>query len=352
MRFEITQTEEWKSFQLAAGRSTYMHNLESGEESLFIKFKLPLNRSWALGLGVDFEKFTEQDWHNLMKWARENNCTHIRCEGYSTNQIWSDAKKPQKILNTYQLQDVEKSYLPKWTIKVNLQNSEEDILAQMKRKGRYNIKVAKKAGVVVESYMGDKVSGKVLDEFYSVLSETGGRDKFGIHSKSYYEKMLSSLGGKVRLYVARLDKEGRSQNEGKIIAGTIVVYDDNSSGGEAVYYYGASSNDHRNVMAPYLLQWTAMQDAKKAGKAWYDFMGVARVQAELIPRGDFQEVTGESIDGFDAKKVTFDPKDPLYGVTEFKQKFGGQIFEFEKPVDVIVSPFWYRVIKFVKKLRG
>ena len=113
--------------------------------------------------------------------------------------------------------------------------------------------------------------------------------------------------------------------DGKVIAGTIVVYEET----DAVYYYGASSNQHRNVMAPYLLQWKGMQDAKKAGKKWYDFMGVAKM-----------------------KNGEFDTSDELYGVTEFKQKFGGEVMQFEKPVDVIINPFWYYIVKLAKKLRG
>lgn len=316
MRFEITQVDTWAVFQKAAGRTVYEHTLESGEKALFIKFKLPLGKAWLLGMGVDFEKFSEKDWDGLFEWAKKNGCTHIRCEGFLGN-----------LSGRGSLKEIEKSYLPQWTIKVDLSGSEEDILAQMKRKGRYNIKVAGKSGVAVESYMGSDVSSVVMDEFYSVLSETGGRDGFGIHPKSYYEKMLKSLGENVGLYVGRL--------EGKVIAGIIVVYGKD----EAVYYYGASSNTHRNVMAPYLLQWKAMQDAKEAGKHWYDFMGVAHPM-------------GEVADGSIAREVEFDKSDHLYGVTEFKQKFGGKVFSFQKPVDLVLSSFWYGVVKIVKKLRG
>ena len=359
MRFEITQTEEWEAFQKASGRSTRVIDLACGEKALFIKFNLPLGKSWLLGLGVNFEKFSKEDFERLIELGKSLKATHIRCEGYSINDLLnpeSSSKSLNKMLGKYSTKDVSKSYLPQHTIKVDLSLSEEEILGQMKRKGRYNIQVAKKAGVVVEHFTGwneqgsrteertGKPAAQALEEFYSVLKETGGRDGFGIHPKAYYEKMLSSLGDKAHLYVARLSESSQGVEANKVIAGMIVIYSET----EAVYYYGASSNEHRNVMAPYLLQWSAMTDAKKVGKIWYDFMGVAEPQAELLEQG----VDANKGEGTLSRGVEFNKKDPLYGVTEFKQKFGGQVFVFEKPIDVVLSAFWYRIVKLVKRLRS
>ncbi|MBT6068602.1 peptidoglycan bridge formation glycyltransferase FemA/FemB family protein [Candidatus Peregrinibacteria bacterium] len=343
MRFSITQSLAWEKFQRATGRGVFALGLESGDRAIFLKFGLPFGRAWSLAMGVDFEKFTTGDFEKLLSWAKSEKCVYIRCEGYSKGGVFEGERRGEgsSRKGLACVKKVSKAYLPEYTIKIDLKLSEAEILAQMKRKGRYNIGVAEKNGVKVERYFGKAASEKAIDEFYGILSETGGRDGFGIHKKSYYLEMLQSLGGEAALYLARVEGKIETGGEapGKAIAGLIVVYGTN----EAVYYYGASSNQYRNMMAPYLLQWQAMKDAKAARKSKYDFMGTAR------------PVCGEGpvdSEGVALKEVEFDKKDPLCGVTEFKQKFGGRLYKFESPVDLVLNSFWYSIIKIAKRLRG
>jgi len=56
--------------------------------------------------------------------------------------------------------------------------------------------------------------------------------------------------------------------EDEIIAGGIFIFDTEVS----IYYYGASGNTHRNLMAPYLLQWSAIRIAKDRKSKLYDFL--------------------------------------------------------------------------------
>jgi len=197
-------------------------------------------------------------------------------------------------------------YYPQHSLMINLDTTEEEILKQMKPKGRYNIKVAEKSGVVV------KVSKNVAD-FYQIFEETTERDKFSGHSLKYYEKMVDTLGDHVKLYLAEV--------EGKVVAGIIVTFYKDT----AIYYFGASSNEYRNCMAPYLLQWTAMKDAKKTGMKSYDLFGIA-------PEGE--------------------PNHPWAGITDFKMKFGGRRVEYAQAREKIVSPFWYFAIRIRKLIAG
>lgn len=333
--FKITQSESFGSFQKAAGREVYSFKTISGVSVLFIKFKLPLRKCRLLGMGVDFSVFAESDFQNLMNEARAMGCTHIRCEGYGG-----------ALPTNLRVSKVEKPYLPMYTIKVDLKPDHETLLSQMKRKGRYNITVAQKENVEIECFYGLDSDGdisKALDEFYSVLKETGKRDKFGIHPKEYYLKMLNALGENALLYIAR--------SGGRAIAGIIVIYGKD----EAVYYYGASSNEYRNLMAPYLLQWHAMKDAKAEGKTMYDFMGTARPTAALPLRGDDNGRHGGAAEsggfhqGMSAKDIEFCESDPLYGVSEFKQKFGGRLYKFQGPVDLVINLAFYRLFKLGKR---
>ena len=93
------------------------------------------------------------------------------------------------------------------------------------------------------------------------MRETTKRDKFSAHEKEYYKKLVDVLGkmGVIKLYLAKY--------EGEYIAANIMAF----RGNTAFYLHGASSNKHRNVMAPHLLQWQAILDAKKQGFKYYDF---------------------------------------------------------------------------------
>ena len=152
---------------------------------------------------------------------------------------------------------------------------------------------------------GDTMMGMA----YNILLQTGNRDGFGIHSKSYYQKMLEALGDKAQLLVAKYG--------GKVIAGGIFVYLEEWG----IYYYGASDHSYRKSMAPYLIQWHAIQEAKKRGCKFYDFLGIAPENT---------------------------PNHPWAGVTDFKKKFGGQVVSYPQAKDMIIRPFWYWVYKMRK----
>lgn len=197
-------------------------------------------------------------------------------------------------------------WTPEKTLVLDLSKSEEELLSEMKEKGRYNIGLAKRHEVTVQHFytlqeMGAKFA---FDEFYKLLEKTAERDQFHSHPKSFYKTFLEALGPKkmAALFVA--------QHEGKIIGGIVVVF----YGDTATYYYGASDYEHRNLMAPYLLQWEALREAKKQGFIWYDLFGLEWGR-----------------------------------VSEFKEKFGGKIVEFPKAFDIVYQPFWYWLIKLKRR---
>jgi lipid II:glycine glycyltransferase (peptidoglycan interpeptide bridge formation enzyme) len=98
----------------------------------------------------------------------------------------------------------------------------------------------------------------------NLLSETTKRDDFFQNSRAYYTSFLHTIrdGNIGGLLFAEF--------EGRIIAAGIFVYHHSI----ALYYYGASVSDVeiRKHMAPYLIQWTAIQEGKSRGCAIYDFL--------------------------------------------------------------------------------
>jgi len=201
---------------------------------------------------------------------------------------------------------------PPDTVIINLSSSEEEILAAMKSKWRYNISLAEKKGVQVNSG-----GAQEIEKFYSLLKETAQRDGIAIHSIDYYKTLFDICGEynereSLRLYTA--------SHEGDTLAAVVVLF----WGKTATYLYGASSNIKRNLMAPYALQWKAMQDAKNSGCVYYDLFG--------IPPDD-------------------NPNHPMSGLYRFKTGFGGQIIHRPGSWDFQYKSFVYNLFNFAEALR-
>ncbi len=165
---------------------------------------------------------------------------------------------------------------------LDLGQSDEELLADMKQKGRYNIKLAEKNGCEVRRV---SPTSENIDVFYGLLRDTTDRDGFSANGKAYYEHLLRCRNHPSEgLYIAYW--------QGRAVAASILTI----SGTTATYYYGASASDPeiRRLMAPYLLQWEMIRSAKASGCLWYDFLGIA-------PEGE----SGHH----------------LQGVTDFKSKF-------------------------------
>jgi len=229
---------------------------------------------------------------------------------------------------------------------LDLSKSEDDLLSSMKSKWRYNVRLAQKKGVVVRaSHFGDENFERDLDSFYELYKTTSERDGIGLHPKAYYRDLLErgansmnarlSKTGKteITLYIAshtETDENGKEKTDD--LAAIITLFQDD----EAIYLYGCSGNVKRNLMPAYLVQWTAICDAKKFGSKIYDFYGIPPTGAE---------------------------NHPMHGLYLFKTGFGGEEVHRPGSFDVPLSRLyglytlaedfraWYHK-KFLKKIRG
>ena len=290
--------------------------------ALIFKQKLPFGLCWLYcprGPLMDYNTASEiESFYKYVKaLAKKEKAVFLRIDpGYSDTETQTivPSLKKAALKQHLTLKRAHSHYQPENTLIIDLNQSEENILNQMKPKGRYNIKVAQKNGVKIEKYTADNTNElpSAVKEFHQLLITTTERDGFGGHDSNYYLEMLKNLGARnATLYLA--------DYQGKKIAGLLATHFNNT----AIYYFGASSNENRNVMAPYLLQWQAITDAKKTGYHFYDFLGIA-------PEG--------------AKNH------PWAGVTEFKLKFGGARLDYLKAQELVFKPFWYSTILMRKKI--
>lgn len=242
--------------------------------------------------------------------------------------------------NKFKISDDQKQ--PETTLVIDLEkyNSEEDILKQMKEKGRYNIKIAERNNVTVTKTNLGTIE---LDRFYKLILETTKRDGFFGNDKDYYKKLLEvfSKENKIFLYSAFYGDE--------IIASAISVF----YGRTVTYYYGASSSNekYRKMMAPYLLQWEMIKDAKKLNYNYYDFLGVSPVVDEI----NNQFFVFEGINKKEFKNLeeteSFLENHKYNKITQFKTRFGGEVVNYIGAVDKIYSHFIYGLFSILKKIR-
>ena len=234
--------------------------------------------------------------------------------------IKSDDKEFRRVMAKlgYSIKDDAKNFReeiqPRYVFRLDIKGKTEDeVFAGFHQKTRYNVRLATKKGVVIKEGTRED-----LKEFHKIMVTTGERDGFIIRSLSYFEKMYDNLAPKhMKLLMA--------YHEDKPIAGIIpIMY-----GNKTWYLYGASSNEHRNLMPNYLLQWTMIKEAIQNGCDMYDFRGVSGV---------------------------VDENHPQYGLYRFKKGFGAEFTEFIGEVYIAFKPMWYSLYKFSEKtfrtLRG
>lgn len=208
-------------------------------------------------MGVETSKLQKTDalgqW--LIDLCRQDKCLFIQIETYNL------AGSGQSVVDKNFKGWFYKKFITPYTAIIDLSKTEDVILSEMKPKWRYNIRLAEKKEIKVIEV------DKTLDNvkiFYDLMMETTSRDGFSGNKLEYYKTFLDTIHNSTLLTAYKDDKP---------IASGIFIFDKEVS----IYYYGASTNDieYRNLMAPYLLQWTAIKKAKGMGSKYYDFLWVA-----------------------------------------------------------------------------
>ncbi|MEA2097672.1 MAG: peptidoglycan bridge formation glycyltransferase FemA/FemB family protein [Patescibacteria group bacterium] len=389
------QSWEWGEFQSKIGRKVWRVGvIESdllGEDkmeelriknqelknklsavALIVKYDLPFGRSYFYcprGPVIDESRIKNQEsrildflFSEIKKIAKKEKSLFLRfdppiemndCWFYGPERLWNQNAKLLQKSSTVpkglwsQHNNLKKSpseIQPRDTLFLDLTKSEEELLKEMKQKTRYNIRLAKRKELRIRNYesgiTNQECFKEKFEEFWKLVEETSARDKFKSHNKNYYWKMLKNLGKmqkapqpvrcggameptklQAKLYFAEYGN--------KIIATNIVLF----FGEIAVYLHGASSNEYRNVMAPYLLQWQQILDAKKAGCKKYDFWGISS-------KSQIQSANW---------RTKFNN---WSGITRFKKGFSGYEKNYIGAYDLILDNIGYPIYKIVHKVKS
>ena len=195
------------------------------------------------------------------------------------------------------------------TVLIDLFVSEDAMLARMKQKTRYNIRLAEKKGVAVRVGMQADLS-----MLYKMYAETSVRDSFVIRDEGYYKKVWTTFMQSSTFKPSNFPtcEPLIAEVNGEAVSAIFVFY----FAGRAYYVYGMSREVHREKMPNYLLQWEAMKRAKARGCSIYDLWGAPD---------------------------EFNENDSMWGVFRFKEGLGGQVVRTLGAWDLAPNPFWYKM---------
>jgi len=298
----LLQMGEWGELKRGFGWKPVriILNNEIGAQILFRRLPLGLTLGYMPKpvFSGQWTVVSEQFWQEVDSICKKNHAVFLKIE--------PDAWTEEFLIPHSSFRISKHNIQPPRTIIIDIKDNEEAILAKMKPKCRYNTRLAEKKGITVRAW--DDIS-----TFHEMMTVTGGRDNFGVHSKEYYQRAyeLFHPKGTCELLVA--------EYEGKPLA-SLMVFSDAT---RAWYVYGASNDQERNRMPTYLLQWEAIRWAKARGCDEYDLWGVP----------DENEETLEA--NFESRH------EGLWGVYRFKRGFGGQLKRAAQALDRVYNPLLY-----------
>lgn len=249
-------------------------------------------------------EYKNEFWNNIKTIAKKYKAVFTLIEPAELNPtpIW---ETHTKITSTERL--------PHQTQILNLEQDEENLFQSIHSKMRYNIKLAERKGVIIKKIKPDDAQFETyFNAFFELIQQTSIRGKFAIHNKAHYYHLLTHNLPTIQtsLIIA--------EYESTILAANIILDTPNNR----TYLHGASSNQYRNLMAPPLLQWESIKEAKKLGKKIYDFWGISTT------------------------------KKSWQGISRFKIQFGGETINYPASQIIIHNKILFSLYTLFRKLRG
>lgn len=309
------QSWEWGKAQDLLGHKRWRLIVEDSgtwqAAALVVKRELPFGRCWLYvprgPVLVQTHEVWEQIQEKLLDLGRQERAIFVRVD-----PAWVQLPHfTQATRGTFAFRKSEREVQPKDTLLLDLTPSEDQILANMHPKARYNIRLAQRKGVTVR--FSTSLDG--VDTFLELSKQVHDRSGFSYHPDNYYRALVSALVPSDMIEIAIAEYKGQA------LAAHLMIY----VGGVATYAHGASSGAHRAVMAPQLTYWETIRRAKEKEMKTYDFFGVA-------PPG-----AGQS--------------HPWSGITRIKEGFGGQHISYIGAYDFVLDENFYTIVNAIRRVK-
>ncbi len=252
------------------------------------------------------KKLVKAIFKDMKEQGEANRCVFVRVRPQIT-----DTEKNRKLFANLGLKPAPMYLSVEFAGVLDLEKSEEEILAGAAQGLRRKIRKANKSGITVET----STDPKDIKKFYEIQLETAARHKFVEFSEDFLRKQFEAFAkyDEVKLYTAKLD--------GEILAQNFMIF----YGNEASYHYGVSTELGTKYSGAPLLHMQAMRDARDRGITRYNFWGIT---------------------GLDETKHRF------YGVSQFKRSFGVSELKYLHAHDIVIQPTKYKIDCLIEKTRA
>jgi len=252
---------------------------------------------------IDFEK--------LHKSLEENNCVNANFDVPNVAADIQEAQKAKEIFEKNGCVLSPKDQFAKSNVLLDISKSEEELLANMHNKHRYNIKYAQKQGVVVK----DAQNLQDFDVFWDLYESTSVRQKYYIRPKNYYRSIWEMFKSRNMVHIL-----ATYYQDVPLASWLLFVYEN------VLYYpYGGSSEQHKNLHGSTYLGWETILLGKKLDCHTFDMWGAG------------QDPT--------------DKNDPWSGFTNFKLKYGGKYITYMDSYDYVVNSSVYKMFGVANEFR-
>lgn len=292
------QSPEYAKMNESLGCKTFTEDFDGKAWALMIVRNAKRGRYLEIPCGplVDWndEKLVKKIFNKITEIAKKEKCVFVRIRP----QLEAN-KKNLKILEKIGLKKSPMHLAAEHTVMIDLNRTEEELLANMRRQTRYEVRRADKLGIKVLT----SSSKTAFEEFHAVQAETAKRQNFIPPTMKVLYAEKEAFADNIMIYTA-VDTENQAIAYGLMI----------KSGKEVDYYEAASTELNRKLPGAYAIIWQAMKDFKAAGFDRFNLWGIA-------PAGQ--------------------PNHRYAGVTTFKTGFGGEVVEFVPAHDLVLSKVRY-----------
>lgn len=319
----IIQSWEWGDAKEATGKKVFKYgffdstNMMDGFQLSLHPLPAPLN-SWNIAYLPKCTLPNEDMLQSLKIFGEKHNCIYIKLEP----NIYGPSKDPnvqnylkstrEQLLSTRNVEVIQgKELFTKYNFLLDITKTDEQLLADMHEKTRYNIGLAQRKGVQVQ----ERTDEDAFKVFLKLYFETTKRQGYYGHDEFYHRKIWETLrkNDMARLLI--------SSYENVPTSAWLLTNFHNT----LYYQYGGSTTKFRNVMSSNLIAWSAIQLGKRMGLTTLDLWG--------------------------AMSSNPNPVDPWYGFHRFKEGYGPTHIEYLGTYDIVINPSMYKIYNQLDKYR-